>query len=363
MKHFFKFVIFKKLWSNSQAKTNLAKELNDFCLKHNISKSENVILACSGGVDSMALLFLLKQLEFKNLTAVIIDHSIRKKSAKQALQTLNFLQKNNINATILKADGIDAAKNLEENARNARYNLLLNYAHQNNIKHIFVAHHLNDQIETFLLRLERGSALNGICAMQEVSFFSDVKILRPLLNTPKQSLITFCKSQKIKWTEDESNHNPAIKRNFIRRYLQKTLGDELLLSRLNKTIKSLQSDKIALDNYFDILLKQVVITNAKSMQYAIKLSSYLTLEDSMRFRLVKHLLRENFFYCQTNKNKDSTTQMQQEPDIRATEVDNLHNFITGNTKSWIYKLCKSKVTKQKSDDDVVIYFSPIDAND
>jgi len=358
MKHFFKFIIFKKLWSNSQTKINLATEINDFCLKYNINKNENVIIACSGGVDSMALAFLLKQLEFKNLTAVIIDHSIRKKSAKQAIQTLNFLQQHNFKATIITADGIDAAKNLEENARNARYNLLLDCASQNNVKHIFVAHHLNDQIETFLLRLERGSALKGLCAMQEVTLFNDVKILRPLLNTPKQSLITFCKANKIKWTEDESNQNPAIKRNFIRRYLQKTLGDELLLSRLNKTIKSLQSDKIALDNYFDILLKQVVITNAKSMQYAIKLSSYLKLEDSMRFRLIKHLLRENFFYLQAPK-----TQMQQEPDIRATEVENLHNFITGNAKSWIYKLCKSKVTKQKSDDDVIIYFSPIDAND
>ncbi len=347
----------------SQAKTiSLIEAINTYATKHNLNKNANFVIACSGGVDSMALCFLLKQAGFLNLTAVIIDHGIRKNSAKQAALAYNFNLKNGIKSIVIKTPHIDTSKNLEANARLARYNAILNYAKQNKAEAVFFAHHLNDQAETLLMRLERGSGLNGLCSMWDYSIMQGIKILRPLLEVQKNELINFCRLNKIQWQEDQSNLSKTIQRNALRAALGTVAKDDkLLIKRLGTSIAALQSDKLALDAYFEDLKQKIIITNpAAPRQIAIMLSSYLKLVPSMQFRLLCHILQSKTQESFSNQDEDADLQIDSGKAPRAEQIKNLHNFIVQNSKSWIYQVHGTKVLKQKTPDDFAIYFTSID---
>src|SRR5690606_16901854 len=99
--------------------------------------------------------------------------------------------------------------NVMEYARELRYQLLTQFCQQHNIHHLAVAHHLDDQAETFLLRLARGSGVDGLAAMSPISSLHGLTLLRPLLNTPKADLVSYLQARNIPWVEDPTNRNPA----------------------------------------------------------------------------------------------------------------------------------------------------------
>ncbi len=350
---------------NSKQANILTDAINTYATKHNLDKNAHFIAACSGGVDSMALCFVLKQAGFANLTAVIVDHGIRKNSAKQAALTYNFNLKNGIKSIVIKTHPIDTSKNLEANARLARYNAILNYAKQNSAEAVFFAHHLNDQAETLLMRLERGSGLNGLCSMWGASVMQGIKILRPLLEVQKSELVNFCLNNKIKWQEDQSNADKAIKRNALRAALGTAAkDDELLIKRLGTCIAALQSDKLALDAYFEDLKHKLIIKNPTSPnQIAIMLSSYIALAPSMQFRLLNYILQTNKQDVLAGDNEGFDLRIDSGLAPRAEQIKNLHNFIVQNGKSWMYQVHGTKVLKQKTPDDFAVYFTPLDKHD
>jgi tRNA(Ile)-lysidine synthase len=144
-----------------------------------------VALALSGGIDSMALAMILKEKKV-NFVALTVDHGMRKESAAEAKTITAQMKKLGIEHVILKVKTKPATSNKMEWARKERYALLLNYCTKQNIKKLYVAHHLDDQIETFFLNLERGSGLRGLSGMRATSKMQGVEIIRPLL---KQFLI------------------------------------------------------------------------------------------------------------------------------------------------------------------------------
>ena len=153
-------------------------------------KNNSFALAVSGGSDSLSLAYLSKlySLEQKNkLHVLIVDHQLRKESKKESLKVKSILKRKKIESTILKWRGKVPKSNIQKNARNIRYNLISEYCFKNGIKYLVTAHHLDDQIENFFIRLFRGSGLTGLSSMPESFIFNnDLKIVRPFLGFKKK---------------------------------------------------------------------------------------------------------------------------------------------------------------------------------
>ncbi|MCK3655157.1 tRNA(Ile)-lysidine synthase [Pasteurellaceae bacterium Macca] len=173
------------------------------------------LIGLSGGVDSVVLLHLFSQLRpllGLKLRAIHIHHGI----SPNADQWRQFCQDYcaQLAVPFLSERVKVSGKNLEAEARQARYQAIG--------KHIFAqemfvtAHHQDDQAETLLLALKRGSGVKGLSAMQGVSFWQNFTILRPFLNTSKTAILAYAKAQQLAWVRDESNNDNHYDRNFLR---------------------------------------------------------------------------------------------------------------------------------------------------
>ncbi len=230
----------------------------DIFFKNNfIATPKTIAVAVSGGVDSMALLFLLNEFCQRNkikLHAITVDHKIRQASTAEAAQLAKILAKHKINHQILT---INAAKipqkNIEMNLREARYELLCSYCTENKIEHLFLGHHAQDIAENFLIRLFRGSQIDGLAAMSEISQRANIKLCRPLLAAQKDELKKFLQSKKIKWFEDETNSDEKFLRNKIRNFLESFSDKNLICERIGKAAQILSETRNQLD---EILLEK-----------------------------------------------------------------------------------------------------------
>ena len=104
-------------------------------------------------------------------------------------------------------------------ARNNRFNIIINYCIKNNIFHLFLGHHFDDNIETFLLRKIAGSNFEGLNCMQHVSIYKNIQIIRPLLSFSKKEILNFNKRFNLQYIEDPSNYNIKYSRPIVRKYL------------------------------------------------------------------------------------------------------------------------------------------------
>ena len=170
--------------------------------KYTFEKKPTVAVAVSGGPDSMSLLFLVNAfIKYKkgNLIALIVNHRIRKNSKQEAKFIYTYLDKNNINSQILSVNKDKVSKKSMNEARDNRYNLLTDYCIKNNFLHLFIAHHKDDNLETFLNRKIAGSDFYGLKSMSEFSLYNKVCIIRPLLNFSKDALLNYNKKNKIEY--------------------------------------------------------------------------------------------------------------------------------------------------------------------
>ena len=154
-------------------------------------KNNLIAVAVSGGPDSMALALLTKTLMYERKYKVhflLVDHGIRKNSTKEALNVKSILEKKEIKLKVLK-NYKKISSNIQKNARDIRYNLLIEYCKKNKIKSILTAHHKEDQIETFLIRLSRGSGVEGLSSMsQSIKLKYGIKLIRPFLDFKKNEI-------------------------------------------------------------------------------------------------------------------------------------------------------------------------------
>ncbi len=194
--------------------------------------TNKIAVAVSGGADSMCLVALLHK-RYKNLTALIVDHGLRKESSKEAALVRSRLEKMRINAQILKWVGDKPKSNIHEHARKARYKLLTDYCQQHKIKSLFFAHTKNDQAETVLLRIYRGTGIDGLVAMQEKSIKNNINIFRPLLDVTRPEIEAYLKEHKIKWVDDPSNFDTKYERVKIRNLINSLKDKSTWIDRLN----------------------------------------------------------------------------------------------------------------------------------
>ncbi|OOS00843.1 tRNA lysidine(34) synthetase TilS [Haemophilus paracuniculus] len=212
------------------------------------------VIGLSGGVDSVVLLHLFRQLNVE-VRAIHIHHGLSPNADSWADFCHALCQRWQIPCVVRKVK-VQGEKGVEGNAREARYQALGEQIQADEI--LVTAHHLDDQAETFLLALKRGSGVKGLSAMQAVSYRQNLTLFRPLLGISKADLINYAKQQDLLYIQDESNQINDFDRNFLRNEIlpalnqrwqhfnqmiarsaqhcaeQQTLLEELLAEELNK---------------------------------------------------------------------------------------------------------------------------------
>ena len=265
----------------------------NFKKKLNLFKKKNFLIAVSGGPDSLALAALAKSYNYENRSKifyVLVDHKLRKNSSREAQLVKRLLKKYGINLYILKNDKI-INKNIQSEARKVRYSLLTSFCKKKNINVILTAHNLEDQVETFFIRLSRGSGLDGLSAMKKINKIENsVKLVRPLLDFKKIELIKISKIIFGKYYKDPSNKNTKYLRTRIR-----NLKDILETSGINydqviKSIKNLASSKDTLEQYFNQIYKNII--NKKKSEIMIDLKIFNKINQEMKMRVFKKAIKD-----------------------------------------------------------------------
>ncbi len=193
------------------------KKLNCF------ENKPTIAVGVSGGPDSMLLTYLLskwiKSINGK-LYALIFDHSIRSNSIEESYQVKDMLKYLDIESHIITVKKNKLIKKNMANARANRFEGLTNFCKKNNILHLFLGHHFDDNLETFLIRKINGSNLEGLACMDSFSYFNNIQILRPLLKINKLSILNFNKKNKIKFINDPSNNDSNYTRVKVRNFFK-----------------------------------------------------------------------------------------------------------------------------------------------
>jgi tRNA(Ile)-lysidine synthase len=199
-----------------------------------------LVLAVSGGPDSLALMWLAARWQRSLsrgplLTVVTVDHGLRREAAREAREVKRLATELGLTHRTLRWRGAKPKTGLPAAAREARYRLLAQAARTAGASHVLTAHTRDDQAETLLMRLLRGSGLAGLSAMAQVSERDGIILARPLLDVPKSQLIATLKRAKIGFADDPTNRDTAFTRPRIRALLPQLAaegGDARNLARL-----------------------------------------------------------------------------------------------------------------------------------
>jgi len=211
-------------------------------------------VAVSGGPDSLSLTYLSKifSSEFNyNFIALIVDHNLRKDSHIEAKKVKKILTQQKIKSKILTWRGTVPKTNIQFNARKIRYFLLTKQCKILKIQDILLAHHEDDLIENFFIRLFRGSGLKGLSSLNvtKESENNEINLLRPLVNVKKKDLI-YCANKIFKfYLIDPYNYKEKFLRTKIRNYLLKFKKDGLDINKIKLTLNNLQSANRSLNFY------------------------------------------------------------------------------------------------------------------
>lgn len=176
-----------------------------------------IALAVSGGPDSMALLALVahwrkRRRRGPKLVAITIDHGLRKEARNEAAMVKRFAAKLGIPHRTVRWKGSKPASGLQAKAREARYRLLADAARRQGAEHLVTAHTLDDQAETVLFRMARGSGVAGLAGMARVTPLGDAWLIRPFLDVSKARLVASLAARKIAFADDPSNRDPRFTR-------------------------------------------------------------------------------------------------------------------------------------------------------
>jgi tRNA(Ile)-lysidine synthase len=251
----------KKILSKLNEK-KITKTYNEF--SSSLKVKEDLAVAVSGGPDSLALAYLTKCYSLKNKIKVkyyLVNHKLRKEASLEAEIVKKVLKKINIECTILNWNGKKPSKNIQAIARDKRYSLLANECKKNNIKYLLLGHHLNDLFENFLIRIVRGSGLNGLISFGKNTKYrdQDLNIIRPLLNLEKKDLLNISNEVFNFFVKDPSNINEEYKRTRIRNLLHSLEEEGLDVKKLKSTINNLKDSDKSIKFYVDRNLKKNVV--------------------------------------------------------------------------------------------------------
>ena len=225
-----------------------------------LSVYDDIFLAVSGGVDSCALMHLAAQWRARTrwsgaLHVLCVDHGLRPEAADEARQVVAQARGLSLPAHVLTWEGCKPASGIQEAARSARYQLMLDHIRcvsADPARAVLVtAHHRDDLAETLLMRLARGAGVDGLSAMQRLTCRDGIALARPLLGVTKARLRDAMVAAGARWREDPSNADPAFERVQLRSARQARVSLRLDDDKLALTARRMQRARVALERMAD----------------------------------------------------------------------------------------------------------------
>jgi tRNA(Ile)-lysidine synthase len=194
-----------------------------------LGRARTLLIAVSGGPDSTALLLMAAEWARRRgrtrIEAATVDHGLRPESVEEAEAVAALCARLGVAHCILQWKGAKPASRLQERAREARYRLLIGHAKAIGADALLTAHHADDQAETVLFRLLRGSGVAGLRGMELMTTREGMTIARPLIGLKKRDLIAFAEAHGAPFVDDPSNADPRFARTRLRALLAR-LGEE-----------------------------------------------------------------------------------------------------------------------------------------
>ncbi|WP_343192254.1 tRNA lysidine(34) synthetase TilS [Buchnera aphidicola] len=244
-----------------------------------IKEKQHFLLSYSGGLDSTVLLHLMIKLrEIKNihLRAIHINHRLHKESTLWSNHCQEKCKKYNIPIIINNITIHQTKNNMESYYRNIRYQLI--YKNILPQETLLTAHHLNDQCETFLLALKRGSGPTGLSCMPVYKKNGNITHMRPLLNISQDTIKKWAKKHQLKWIEDPSNSNIKYDRNFIRKKIIPILQKRwpFFIKNCSRSAKICNEQEQVIDLFLEpIVQKNTLFDNSLNITYLKKINKEL----------------------------------------------------------------------------------------
>ena len=251
-----------------------------------------IILAVSGGPDSNALLFLAARWRAAiqtgpKLVAVTIDHGLRPEAAHEASAVRKLAAQLDVRHRILRWTGAKPATGLQEAARAVRYRLLRAAARGVGATHVLTAHTLDDQAETVLIRMARGSGLTGLGAMARETRLDDVILLRPLLEVPKARLVATLDNIGFRYADDPSNRDPRFTRARLRAMMPRLADEGLDVRRLALLARRLRRADLALEAAVDSAARAVAALSWTAPgPFTLNAEEFVRLPEEIALRLL-----------------------------------------------------------------------------
>jgi tRNA(Ile)-lysidine synthase len=247
-----------------------------------------LVVAFSGGGDSTALLLLTRAwagARAREVLAVTVDHGLRPGSAAEAGKAAAFSAARGIPGEILRWTDWDGTGNLQDAARRARRRLIGRFARDRGAAAVILGHTLDDQAETFLMRLARGSGVDGLAAMRAESRWNRLPVLRPMLGLRRAALRDYLRNEGATWVEDPSNEDPRFARVRVREAFAALDALGLGAERLAETAAAMGRARAALDHATAALARLALAAGAAG-DVAIDLARLAEAPREIRLRLL-----------------------------------------------------------------------------
>lgn len=250
------------------------------------SQQKTYLLAVSGGVDSMVLADLFHVSGFIFEVAHINYHLRKEDSNLDQKVVFDFCERYNIPCHLYEVSAEDQKpqNSIQNWARELRYQFFRKIQKEQNLEYIVTAHHLNDQLETFIINLSKASGIKGLSGMPA----NENKIIRPLLNFSKEEIYEFAEENKIEFREDVSNQKTDYLRNKVRHNVVPELEkiNENFLQNFSKSIEILNQTKAVLNDLINEKINGFK-TNIETGQIIIDKEKFSKESDLIRFEILK----------------------------------------------------------------------------
>jgi tRNA(Ile)-lysidine synthase len=331
----------------------IERAINKFLLDHHFSAEERVVVAVSGGSDSLGMCLALGEvMGVHRILAVTINHNLRVDSESEAEKVGAWLKQMEISHEILKWQNPIKVGNLMQNAREARYQLLIDYCKKHNVNKLFVGHNLDDNIETFLMRLERGSGIDGLAGMEEVKVIEDIFICRPLLALTRREIREYLDLRKQVWIDDPTNENTDYLRVKVRSIFK---DDASFYQRLSLAISNIHRSKSFISQYVEDRYKNLTNNNFPGI-IICDLSQFLCEHEEIRMRILNRVIME----LTGSQNKQRLTSIialdkkLNSTTFKATNIQNL-GIISSKNKIYFYRLKKEEKREKLPSNGIVSF--------
>jgi tRNA(Ile)-lysidine synthase len=254
-----------------------------------------IVLAVSGGPDSIALMWLAARWRRSlargpRLVAVTVDHGLRAEAAREALAVKRLARTLDLPHRTLRWTGDKPKTGLPAAARAARYRLLAQAAQASGATHILTAHTRDDQAETLLMRMLRGSGIAGLAAMARQSERDGVLLARPLLQISKAQLVATLKKAKIDFADDPTNRDPNFTRPRIRTIMPALAAEGGDARNLARLAARLARANAAVEILADGAERYLALKGSQARHSGFDADAFAAMPEEIRLRLLKRAI-------------------------------------------------------------------------